>query len=243
MSDTNSQAATNTQASGSAQSVADAATTGAGDSTTASAAAAASAPASSADATTSQQAPEGQPAADPKADGAASTEGDNNGKAGDSIVGAPETYEFKAPEGSKFDDQVIGTFSEVAKELDLSQGAAQKILDAIAPKVSERFAAKQAEAIESWKAGLADETRADKELGGEKLNENLAVAEKAIAAFGTPKLRELLVESGLGNHPEIIRAFYKAGKAISEDKFVPGGKAPTKGETNAAKALYPNQPA
>jgi hypothetical protein len=57
-------------------------------------------------------------------------------------------------------------------------------------------------------------------------------------AFATPELRTLLNESGLGNHPEIIRAFYRAGKAISEDGFVAGGhKATDKGD---AKRLYPN---
>ena len=39
--------------------------------------------------------------------------------------GAPEKYEFKAPEGRNFDNEVINTFSEVAKELNLSQESAQ----------------------------------------------------------------------------------------------------------------------
>jgi hypothetical protein len=207
------------------------------------------APASSAPAATSQQAPEGQSAAEPKA-GAPSSEGDKTEKATPGTLGAPESYEFKPPEGNKFDEEVLGTFSNVAKDLDLSQGAAQKILDAIAPKIAERFAARQMEAMTNVITGWVDATKADKALGGEKLTENLAVAEKALAAFGTPELRKLLGNydakanpngTGLGNHPEVIRAFFNAGKAISEDKFVPGGRQPSKGETNAAKALYPNQ--
>lgn len=225
-----------------------AATPAATDTTAASTAPAAT-PAATQAAATSQQAPEGQTAAEPKAD-AASTEGDKTEKATSETLGAPEAYDLKPPEGNKFDDEVLSTFSNVAKDLDLSQGAAQKILDAIAPKVAERFAARQLEAINETVTKWVADTKADKVLGGEKLTENLAVAEKALAAFGTPELRKLLgnydaktnpTGTGLGNHPDVIRAFFNAGKAISEDKFVPGGRQPTKGETNAAKALYPNQ--
>lgn len=243
--ETITQATGNTQTTGDAQTAAAPAATGTP--------APAATPAATEVAATSQQAPEGQTAGDPSKGDAASTEGDKTEKAaGDPITGAPEAYEFKPPEGNKFDDEVIATFSNVAKELDLSQGAAQKILDAIAPKVAERFMAKQLETMTNTINEWVGQTKADKALGGEKLNENLAVAEKALAAFGTPELRKLLGNfdvktnpngTGLGNHPEIIRAFYNAGKAISEDKFVPGGKQPSKGETNAAKALYPNQPA
>ena len=83
----------------------------------------------------------------------------------------------------------------------------------------------------------------EKEFGGERLAENLAVAKKALDTFGTPELRTLLNETGLGNHPELIRAFYKAGKAISEDKFVPAGagKGPQGGKDLSSR-LYPNQP-
>lgn len=204
---------------------------------------------SSTEAATSQQASEGQ-TTDGQKPAEAGTDGGNTEKAG--TTGAPEAYEFKPPEGGKFDEETIGTFSKVAKELDLSQGAAQKILDAIAPKVAERFMARQVEALQQASTDWQNATRTDKTLGGDKLEENLSVAKKALDAFGTPELRKLLGPydakdnpqgTGLGNHPEIIRAFFNAGKAISEDRMVPGGRAPSQGERNAAKALYPNQPA
>jgi hypothetical protein len=101
-----------------------------------------------------------------------------------------------------------------------------------------KFAEKQqsivAEARETW----ANEAKADKELGGEKFDENLAVAKGALKAFGTPELTQLLNESGLGNHPEVLRMFYRAGKAISEDSVLlgtSGNNAP-----DPAKRMYPN---
>lgn len=131
---------------------------------------------------------------------------------------APDTYEFKAAEGTTFDDAVIGAFSEVAKELNLSQDAAQKVLDKMAPVIASR----QEEQISAAQAAWTESAKTDKEYGGDKLAENLAVAKQALDQFGTPELRTLLNDSGLGNHPEIIRAFYRAGKAISQDGFVSG---------------------
>ncbi len=139
---------------------------------------------------------------------------------------APETYEFKAPEGRVFDSEVIAEYSKVAKELNLSQEAAQRVLDAVGPKLAERQAAQ----IEAVRTGWADSSKSDKEFGGERLSENLSVAKKALDAFGTAELRSLLNESGLGNHPEVIRFMFRAGKAISEDSMVTG----TRGEAKPA---------
>jgi hypothetical protein len=93
--------------------------------------------------------------------------------------------------------------------------------------------------IASVKAEWATASKADKEFGGEKLLENLAIAEKSLDQFGTPALRQLLLESGLSHNPEMIRLLYKAGKAISEDGFVGSGRDSK--QTDPAKILFPNQ--
>ena len=61
---------------------------------------------------------------------------------------------------------------------------------------------------------------------------------KALDAFGTPELKDVLNATGFGNHPEVIKAFYKAGKAISADGFVPG--TPKGAETDIAKRMFPS---
>lgn len=191
-------------------------------------------PTGEAQAGTQQQASEGQN--QQAQDGASAGQPD-----GDAPAGAPEKYEFKAPEGKEFDTEVIGAYSEVAKELNLPQEAAQKLLDKMAPFMEQR-AVQQIEALQTqWK----NDAVIDKEFGGEKLQENLSVAKKALDQFATPQLRELLEKSGLGNHPEIIRFMFRAGKAISEDTFVGqtsgSGKAEPKGFNDFASALYSNQ--
>ena len=69
----------------------------------------------------------------------------------------------------------------------------------------------------------------------------------ALKAFATPELRELLQKSGLGNHPEIIRFMYRAGKAISTDDYVGASqgsgasRSTPKDMASYANALYSNQ--
>ena len=156
----------------------------------------------------------------------------------DKPQGAPEAYEnFAAPEGIELDGELLEEFKGLAKDLNLPQDKAQQVVD-LGSKMAEKFAAQQQAVVMEARETWANEAKADKEFGGETLPANLAVAKKAMDTFGTPELKTLLNESGLGNHPEVIRAFYRAGKAISEDSFITGSSG--KPATDPAKKLYPN---
>lgn len=163
------------------------------------------------------------------------TDGDKPEEKPDERYGAPEAYaDFTLPEGVTLDEAMLSEFAPVLKELNLSQAAAQKVID-FAPKLI-------SQTVEGIKAQLADEARGwhdaargDKEIGGAKMAETLAVANKAFAKFGTPELKAFLASRGLNAHPELIRAFYRAGKAISEDSFVAGGAS-----VSRAKPFYDN---
>ena len=182
---------------------------------------------------------QGQQAAEPaKAEGQQGSEKAAT-QEGDKPSGAPEKYEFKPFEGAMLDSEVVSAYSEAARELNLTQEAAQKMLDRIAPVLQQRTAEQVTSISNEW----ANMARSDKEFGGEKLSENLSVAKKALDAFGGPELVSLLNESGLGNHPELIRFFYRAGKAISEDRFVTGSSGAGKGVgiKDFASVLYSNQ--
>jgi hypothetical protein len=154
-------------------------------------------------------------------------------------TGAPEQYEdFTAPEGVKLDAEVSGEFKALAKELNLPQDQAQKVAD-IGIKLAQKWQAQQATALTEAAAKWATDSQADKEFGGDKLQENLATAKKALDAFGSPELKTLLNESGLGNHPEVIRLLFKAGTAISEDRLV-AGKPGTTPAVSTAQRMFPN---
>jgi len=145
----------------------------------------------------------------------------------------PEAYDLQMPEGVELDKAAADEFTTIAKELKLDQAAAQKLAD-IAAKQAQRQVDAHTALVESW----VEQVKTDKDIGGDKLDENLSIARKALDTFGTPELRDVLNASGLGNHPAVIKAFVKAGKAISEDKFVAG--AAKGNDTDPAKKLFPN---
>lgn len=191
-----------------------------------------SAPATAPATDANQQPTDGKPADVPQADA-------DGSKPPEKV--APEKYEFKAPEGVTLDADVLGEFEGIARELKLSQEDAQKVAD-LGAKLSQKYAAAQEKAIEDASSAWVAAVNADKEIGGEKLTENLAIAQKALNAFGSPELSKLLNESRMGNHPEVIRLMVKVGKAISEDRMVTGGAGPQRGNAkSAADVLYPSK--
>lgn len=148
-------------------------------------------------------------------------------------VEVPETYDLQMPEGVELDKEAAAEFVNIAKSLELTQENAQK-LATIAATIQQKQNEAKVRQTESW----VEQVKADKDLGGDKLEENLGIARKALDAFGTPELRDVLNSTGIGNHPALIKAFFKVGKAISEDKFVTGQAS--SGPTDPAKTMFPS---
>ena len=150
----------------------------------------------------------------------------------------PEAYTFVDADGKPMDGEALVEFAAMAKDLKLTQEEAQKVAS-LGPKMAQAFATQQAQAVEALSAQWTADAQADKEIGGDKLTENLTVAKTALAELGTPALSKLLDESKLGNHPEVIRLLAKVGRAISPDsKFVSGGRLTT--AESAAQRMFPN---
>lgn len=148
---------------------------------------------------------------------------------------ATEYADFSVPEGVSVDSDVLGEFKAAAKELNLSQEAAQRLAD-----LSSKMVVKQQEQFRQTQAEWIESAKSDKEFGGDKFNESLSSAKAALDAFASPELRQLLNQSGLGNHPEVIRTFVRIGKQISVDgSIVRGMKADH--PSDPAKRLFPNQ--
>ncbi|HBR7812468.1 TPA: peptidase [Klebsiella pneumoniae] len=148
--------------------------------------------------------------------------------------GAPEKYEFQAGEGFELDAEALKDFEPVARELNLTNEQAQKLVEAY-PKILAGVQQRQADAWQAQTEEWAATVKADKEIGGDKLTANLGVAQRALDTFGTPELKEYLNGTGLGNHPELVKAFIKVGKAMSEDGMVTGKES---GQRSAAEVLY-----
>jgi hypothetical protein len=181
-------------------------------------------------------------------DEAGDDKGDKGDKGGkddkgddDEESGAPESYEqFTVPEGIEIDETVLTEFSEVAKELNLNQSQAQRLID-LESKRAEASQQAMQEAFETQQEQWVKELKDDKDFGGDSFDSNLGLAVKVINKFGGPELKEVLDTSGMGNNPELVKMFNKIGKAISEDSLDSDSDNNAGTEKTLADRLYPNQ--
>lgn len=164
-------------------------------------------------------------------------DGDGGEKGKETDTGAPESYEdFTLPEGSEVDKAKLEEFTPLAKELNLSQDNAQKLVDYYVKTLENEFKTQEAgfeERTEKW----LDEAKKDKEYGGSKFSENLKIANSPLTKFFSPSALQALAETGLNRHPEIIRGFFKIGKAIGEDSLVTGKQSNT-GRLSDGEVLF-----
>lgn len=156
--------------------------------------------------------------------------------------GPPEDYgDFNFMEGVTPNDAALADFKTLAREFGLSKAKAQKLVDLQNRIAREGFDAavkrydEEVQAItDKWEADV----RADPELGGAALDDNMRVAKSVFRTLGVPEAFDVIMKNNMGSNPAILRLLYRAGKALGEASFVHGrneGAAPV----SAAKAIYP----
>lgn len=179
------------------------------------------------------------PAPDIAADTGQSAEGTEqpNEETTEPKAEVPEEYaDFTMPEGIEVDKSLTDGFKPIAKELGLTQEQAQKLVDYYASGVL-------AQRQEQWagvQKGWQESAKVDKEFGGTQFNENMGLAKSALDKFGTPELKQFLDQYGGGNNPEVIRFFYRVGKAMAEPQHVSGAETKSVDAESRIRNLYPN---
>jgi hypothetical protein len=152
---------------------------------------------------------------------------------------APAEWAPVIPEGVTVDKQLLEDFTGWVKEAKIDGKNAQKLLD-LQVKSQAAVAALHVETVTKW----AEDTRADKDIGGANFDTTIAAAKKAVDRFCSPGMKEILTQSGLGNHKEVIRAFSQIGKLIAEDRMpgAPGGAAAVESHDDALRSAFPASP-
>jgi hypothetical protein len=161
---------------------------------------------------------------------------------------APEAYgEFTIPEGTILDEQSATEFKGLAKELDLTQEQAQKLLDfggARIRAVTDEPHRLWAETQAKWQA----EVKADPEIGGTRFKDSIAAANNVFVpgesnpfvknAAEAGALRSALHVTGAGNNPTMVRLFVKMGRMLSEPGTLAGSPLRDTQDSLLAK-MYP----
>lgn len=151
--------------------------------------------------------------------------------------GAPEEYsEFTLPEGMDIDQETLDQAKEHFKEMNLSQDQAQKLVELQANAI-EKIGQQQSEAFQKQVDDWLKEVEDDAEYGGEKLDATKQDVGRVMDEFGDDEVRTFFDESGLGNHPGLVKMFARIGKAMGEDNGVSGGN-PSTGPLPDTKVFY-----
>lgn len=161
------------------------------------------------------------------------------------LFGMPEKYDYSkfTSDGFDLDDELMAKFQPIAQKLNLSQESLEMLLD-IALEMSKKQRAiyeKDEETKRCDEVAKYDEMfKEDSELpniNSSEIKKYMSLANSAYTNFCTPKLKELLQNTGLNYHPELIKMFHKIGELAQEDGINYGGK-PAIEELTPAQILY-----
>lgn len=140
------------------------------------------------------------------------------------------------------------SFVSMAKEIGLSAGQAQKLVDFHLEHTKAASAALENQWTQT-QDGWISEVKADKEIGNIDTLRRTIGKLTSNAEFTDPKFEEALALTGAGNHPAVLRTLFRWAKALGEGKPTQGTPPPVQANgqsrpVTAAEAIYgPNGPA
>jgi hypothetical protein len=139
-------------------------------------------------------------------------------------LGVPETpqgYSVTKPEladGVGWDQGSYDQFLVEAHKAGLTPSQVQAVLNVHAQVVG-RQVEQGYQAARDHAQSVEEELR--REYGG-AYDRNIALAHRAVKHLGGDETLAYLEETGLGNHPGLIKAFVQAGQMLAEDRHISG---------------------
>lgn len=185
-------------------------------------------PAPSGDPFVTEPAPAAEPSGDPTPAGDLDPTAQPNSVFDEPAV-VPDKYEFKLQDGLELTPELEADFTAIAKEAKLTQEQASKLID-LHSKVVLDVMHKQEEIVDGWTAECQKQ--------GLISRENIAAAKLAVNTFGGGEAMQVLVNTGVANHPAIQKMLQNIGGLLMEDQ-PPDGQAPKAKEPTDAELFFP----
>ena len=171
--------------------------------------------------------------------------------AGDKPV-VPESYsDFSIPEGHTLDAATIESATPIFRELGLSQGQAQKLVDFYSAKIGEINTQNEG-FMEQMRTEWRSQLQADKDIGGklDAVKVDIGRALDRIPEATRTAYKEAMDLTGAGDNPAIIKAMYSLAQLVNEGTAVRGDNPSPHGQSRTgveskpspAAAMYPNLP-
>lgn len=149
----------------------------------------------------------------------------------------PEEYEMKPVEGAEHDEKVKAWSRGIFHKANLTKDQAEII--------SREYDVYLTEFMKSQdEASVAAKTEAEGKLKtewGNEYDKNLEITRRGFQKFSDTEFAKFLDETGVGNNPVLIKAFYKIGLALAEDNS-PTGKAADGKDNKPIGMIYKDMP-
>jgi hypothetical protein len=179
--------------------------------------------------------------AEPKAEGETKPE-----TKPDAPQGAPEKYtDFKLPDGYEFDPKAKTAFETTAKELNLTQDGAQKLINIWAEHAAQSARAPYdlwADTQRQWHTEI--ESRFGGADGAAKMSAGINAAINNVLPPSLQKsFRAALDFTGAGSNPDLLEGLSILLKPHMEARPVPGGRPNDKANTDPGQPRGPIDPA
>lgn len=129
----------------------------------------------------------------------------------------PEKYEYEVPD--TWDEAYKAKVESIARENKLSNEQMKKFAE-IAQNEHQAFIEARKKSMEAWE----HELKQDQDFSSKNFNTAVQYARMGLEHIDTNgELKKVLEESGYGSHPAVVRAMYKIGKMLDNDKIVGKG--------------------
>ena len=138
---------------------------------------------------------------------------------------APDGYDFDLGDGEQSDE--VADFKNVAHQLGLTNDQARNILG-IYNQINESQVADEDAQFEQMNVEYLQDIQNE---WGDSFNKNAELARRAFTDFASEELMDVLRETGLSNHPEMLKTFARIGQVLSEDNVLPGTRGAIGGMT------------
>ena len=166
----------------------------------------------------------------------------------------PPSYEpFTLPEGATVDAERIGDFTSLLGSFESQTKADHAAVQALGQQLMDRHVSEMQRVLQTvQEAGLAartaqqtawrDQFISDPEIGGNRQQTTVNSAIEFVRTHGgteeqQAEFRQLMNETGIGNHPAMIRLLAKAGMAMSEGRPLAASQ-PSPSKPTRIQAMY-----
>lgn len=156
----------------------------------------------------------------------------------------PEKYDLKLPEKTALSAAHLDGIATFARERGLSNEDAQAMVErenGLLQSHHENYVKAHVSGGDEWNRRLDHyeaAIKSDSVMGGEKYEETVRLATRAVTKHGNALLRQQLHDTGFGSAPELVRFFRNVGAAMGDDTLDGSSQDSVGGAGRAADRIY-----